>query len=146
MFGNLCLAAETLPADLRRAVTGKKVVNAYGHGGYGIQTRAENDPRAATRRFAHPILPRHPETKREILYVNRLMSVAIEGLPEDESDALLFKLFDHAENPEFRFTHRWKKGDVLLWDNRCTIHARTDFDKTQTRHLRRFSIRGDVVA
>ena len=145
MFGNLYQAWETLPDDLRRAVEGRKVVNAYGHGGYGIQTRDANDPRAATRSHAHPIVATHPDTGRKLLYVNRLMSLRVEGLPEDESDELLFRLFDHAENPEFRFTHKWKQGDLLLWDNRCTIHARADFDKTQTRHLRRFSIRGDAV-
>lgn len=146
LFGNLYLAYETLPEKLRQTVEGRRAWNVYGHGGYGIQTRNANDPGAAARRHLHPIVCTHPETGRKLLYVNRLMTAAIDGLPPDESDDILFRLFDHQEKPEFRYTHKWKAGDLLLWDNRCTIHARTDFDPRQARHLRRFSIRGHELS
>ena len=142
MFGNLYLAWETLPGELKRAVEGRKALNAYGHGGYGIQTRSANDPAAATRAHAHPIVCRHRDTGRQLLFINRLMTIRIEELPESESNDILFRLFDYQEKPEFRYTHKWRAGDLLLWDNHCTVHARTDFDPAQTRHLRRFSIKG----
>ena len=142
MFGNLYLAYETLPDDLRRAVEGRRALNAYGHGGYGIQTRSANDIAAATRKHFHPIVCTHPDSGRKMLYVNRLMTAWIEGLPEDESEDLLFRLFEHQEQEAFRYTHKWRQADLLLWDNRCTIHARTDFNSSKTRHLRRFSIQG----
>jgi taurine dioxygenase len=142
MFGNLYLAYDTLAPDLRRAVEGRRAWNVYGHSGYGIQTRTANDPKAAQRRQLHPVVCTHPKTGRKVLYVNRLMTAKIDGLPDNESDDILLRLFDHQEKPEFRYTHKWRAGDLLLWDNRCTIHARTDFDPAQTRHLRRFSVRG----
>ena len=84
----------------------------------------------------------HPESGRTALYVNRLMTDRIEGLPADEGRALLDMLFDQVEKPDFIYTHKWRVGDVLLWDNRCTVHARTDFDPNQRRHMRRFTIQG----
>jgi taurine dioxygenase len=90
----------------------------------------------------HDVVTLHPDTRKPLLYVNRLMTKRIEGIDEAESAALLDRLFDHAERPEFIYTHKWRPGDVLLWDNCCTIHARTDFDPAEQRHLRRFTIRG----
>lgn len=145
MFCNLYLAYETLPQDLRKAIEGRRAINAYGHGGYGIQTRSANDIAAATRKHSHPIVCTHPDSGRKMLFVNRLMTAAIEGLSPDESDDVLFRLFDHQEQEAFRYTHKWRASDLLLWDNRCTVHARTDFDPAQTRHLRRFSIQGHAM-
>jgi taurine dioxygenase len=61
-------------------------------------------------------------------------------MDEAESEALLLRLFDHQERAELLYVHRWRVGDLLLWDNRCTIHARTDFDPAERRHLRRFTL------
>ncbi len=141
LFGNLCLAWDTLPDDLRKAVAGRKVLNIFNHNGYGTQSRTANDVKSASYRTLHPIVRKHPSSGREFLYVNRLMSACIEGLSESESEDILFRLFDHQEKNEFIYTHVWRRYDLLLWDNRCCIHARTDFDKNETRHLRRFSIR-----
>jgi len=145
LFGNLCLAWDTLPKELKRAVAGLKVLNIFNHNGYGTQSRIANDVESASYRTLHPIVRKHPMSGREFLYVNRLMSACIEGLPESESDDILFKLFDHQEKPEFVYKHKWRRYDLLLWDNRCCIHARTDFDKNETRHLRRFSIRDSAA-
>lgn len=143
MFGNLYLAWETLAPEFKRIVAGRNAVHVFDHGTYGTQTRDANTaapPNA--QRYAHPIVRTHPATGRKLLYVNRLMTERIEGLPADESNDVLMKLFDHQERPELLYTHIWQRGDLLLWDNRCTIHARTDFDSSKPRHLRRFTIRG----
>jgi taurine dioxygenase len=95
-------------------------------------------------RGAHPIFRTHDETGRKAIYVNRLMTRRIEGLPEAESDALLEALFDHSEKPEFVYRHVWKVGDLLLWDNRCSTHARDDFPSDQRRLMLRTTVQGTV--
>ena len=85
----------------------------------------------------------HPATGRKALYVNRLMTVRIEGLPAPESDELLDLLFDHQERREFVYEHVWRPGDLLMWDNRCTLHARTDFSPHERRLMRRVTILGE---
>jgi taurine dioxygenase len=91
----------------------------------------------------HPVVRTHDDTKRKSLYVNRLMSVRIEGMPEAESDELLNFLFDHSEKPEFVYTHVWRKGDLIVWDNRNSSHARTDFPADQRRLLLRTTVKGN---
>ena len=93
---------------------------------------------------AHPVVRTHPATGRKSLYVNRLMTHHIEGLPVDESRDLLQVLFETLERSEFVYEHRWQVGDVLLWDNRCTTHARRDFDPNERRWMRRVTIKGDI--
>ncbi len=72
------------------------------------------------------------------------MTVTIEEMPFEDSNTLLAELFAHQEKPEFVYEHVWRKGDLVLWDNRCTLHARTDFDPGERRLLRRIAIQGDV--
>ena len=141
LFLNLHQAYETLPDDLKRRIAGKKALNVYS---YGAMSRDGNaaDP-AAVQQFAHPIARTHPETGRTALYVNRLMSWRIEGMEEAESRSLLTALFDHIEQRRFVYQHRWRVGDLLLWDNRCTLHARTDFSPDERRLLRRVVLTGD---
>ena len=91
----------------------------------------------------HPVVRTHPATGRKALYVNRLMTVRIEGLSEPESNELLATLFDHQERHEFIYEHVWRPGDLLMWDNRCTLHARTDFNPNERRLMRRVTILGE---
>ena len=91
----------------------------------------------------HPVVRTHPATGRKALYVNRLMTVRIEGLPAQESDELLDLLFDHQERREFIYEHVWRPGDLLMWDNRCALHARTDFSPSERRLMRRVTILGE---
>ena len=91
----------------------------------------------------HPIVRTHPATGRKALYVNRLMTVAIEGLSDDEGEEVLNTLFAHQEQRTFVYEHVWRPNDVLLWDNRCTLHARTDFSDKERRLMRRVAIKGE---
>ena len=102
--------------------------------------RAYDNARAS---YWHPAVRTHPATGRKALYVNRLMTREIEGLPREESDAILQTLFDHQEQPHFVYEHVWRPGDILMWDNRCTLHARTDFSAGERRLLRRVTILGE---
>jgi taurine dioxygenase len=92
----------------------------------------------------HPVVRTIPETGRKALYVCRLMTDRIMELAEKESRALLAELFDHVERPEFSYEHEWRTGDVLIWDNRCVIHARNDFDKRERRLLKRVTVGDDL--
>ena len=73
------------------------------------------------------------------------MTIGIEGMDDGEAMPLLDYLFDHSEKPEFVYSHEWKVGDLLLWDNRCSTHARTDFPSTERRLMLRTTVRGEVI-
>lgn len=141
LFANAYMAYETLPADIKHRIEGRKALNAYDYGTAATIRKAEVPAGAPS--FAHPVVRTHPATGRKALYVNRLMTRRIEGLPADESEALLNLLFDHQEQPQFIYEHVWRVGDILMWDNRCTLHARTDFSADERRLLRRVTILGE---
>lgn len=71
------------------------------------------------------------------------MTVRIEDMPEQESTELLDFLFDRQEQRQFVHEHVWRGGDILMWDNRCTLHARTDFSAGERRLMRRVTILGE---
>ena len=87
----------------------------------------------------------HPDSGRKTLFVDRLMTARIEGMSEEESEATLQQLYDIGERREFIYEHVWQLGDFLMWDNRCTIHARTDFPKGERRLLRRCCVEGEPL-
>lgn len=143
LFANMYEAYETLPEKVRRRIDGRKALHVYDYDANPtIRGEARNDAPS----YAHPVVRTHPITGRKALYVNRLMTVRIEGLPADESQELLDLLFEHIERPEFRYAHVWRNGDVLIWDNRCTVHARTDFDPNERRLMRRITLKSEAVA
>lgn len=142
LFANSYAAYETLPEDMRRRLAGLQALNVYDYG-LNPTKRGVVDVNAPS--WVHPVVRTHPVTKRKSLYINRLMTARIEGLPGEESDALLSMLFDHQEKPEFIYAHAWRPGDVLIWDNRCALHARTDFDPAERRHMRRITLPVEAV-
>jgi len=141
LFANAYLAYETLPADIKRRIDGRKAVNAYDYD--NAATFRGTRIRDGVPHYTHPVVRTHPATGRKALYVNRLMTLAIEGLPEAESAELLDLLFDHQEQRRFVYEHIWRVGDILMWDNRCTLHARTDFSPAERRLMRRITILGE---
>lgn len=141
LFANAYLAYETLPADIKRRIEGRKALNAYDYDTAATIRKSEVPPGAPC--YAHPVVRTHPATGRKALYVNRLMTRRIEGLDPAESEEVLTVLFDHQEQPQFIYEHVWRPGDILMWDNRCTLHARTDFSPGERRLLRRVTILGE---
>ena len=139
LFANLAAAHEALDEATRERIAGLRVRNMYGYDDtFRDETTDENDPNSSS--ATHDLVRTHPETGRKALYLNRLMTRRVIGLDRGESDALLARLFDHAERPEFVYAHKWAVGDVLIWDNRCLNHARTDFPRDEDRLLRRYTI------
>lgn len=141
LFANAYTAYESLPDSIKRRIDGRLALNAYDYDSAATK-RGENVSESAPC-HVHPVVRTHPATGRKALYVNRLMTRRIEGLPPEESNELLKLLFDHQERPEFIYVHVWRPGDLLMWDNRCTLHARTDFSADERRLLRRVTILGE---
>jgi taurine dioxygenase len=142
LFANMYKAYDTLPSELKQKLDGMKAENVYDYQADTLMQRGSKI-REGVKHHAHPVFRTHPVTRRKALYVNRLMTDHIVGLPAHESDAVLNRLFDHLESPQFVYAHRWRVGDLILWDNRCTQHARTDFDASERRKLRRITVRGE---
>jgi len=143
LFANMYKAYETLPDDLKAKIAGRKALHIHEYkrtAKVDLSKDFSNSPH-----YFHPVVATHPETGRKTLFVDRLMTARIEGLADDESAEVLGRLFDHAERPEMIYAHKWRPGDVVMWDNRCVTHGRTDFPHQEERILRRCTIEGDPI-
>ena len=143
MFSNMYKAYEAVPPALKEKLKGKKALHIHEYN-RAKQANHSGDISAIPHYF-HPVFITHPDTGRKTLFVDRLMTTRIEGMSAEESDAILQQLYDIGERREFIFEHVWKLGDFLMWDNRCTIHARTDFPKEERRLLRRCTVEGEPL-
>jgi taurine dioxygenase len=143
-FVNMYTAYEKLPEEIKRKIAGRKALHVHEY------KRAERVDTSAdvsdAPHWAHPIAVTHPETGRKSLFVDRLMTFRIEGMSHEESEALLNTLFEHSENPEFIYEHEWRLKDLIMWDNRCTIHGRTWFPEHENRLLRRCTVEGGPLS
>jgi len=139
LFADGYAAYETLPDEVRLPLEDR---TAFHHYNYGSTHRGDDKGTPAFSESTHPVFRTNTETGRKAIYVNRLMTENVVDMPQGESDALLRQVFDHSEKPEFVYEHVWRKGDVLLWDNRCSMHARTDFPETERRLMWRTTIKG----
>jgi len=147
IFANMYMAYESLDNEIKSKINGLKAVNSYEPGSSAptIISRKNTNRSNETKSYAHPMICTHPVTKKKALYVNRLMTESIVGLSAQESDDLLNLLFDHQENKKFLYEHIWSLGDLLIWDNRCVLHARSNFDASELRKLRRITVKGDII-
>jgi taurine dioxygenase len=139
LFASAVAAAAGLPGDLRAEIAGRRALHVYdGHRTDRPSGRVGDGEQACR----HPCLVAHPATGTPVLYVNRLMTVAIEGLDRARSESVLTRLFAALDAPGLRYVHRWAPGDFVIWDNVATQHARSDFPPTTRRVLRRIAIAG----
>ena len=138
LFANMYQAYDRIPADLKAKLAGRKVLHAY-----DFATTEGVDIDQGLDDIQHcwqPIFVTHPSTGRTALYVSRLMSALIEGLDRTESDAILQELFVITEDPAIVYEHVWKRGDLVVVDNRCCLHARREFPTDQLRLLQRCTV------
>lgn len=133
---------ETLPDDIKRKLDGRVAMNVYDYQSNNRYMKSEERTKEAPS-AVHPVVRTHPETGRKSLFINRLMTDYILDMDVTESTELLEYLFDHIEQDQFIYDHKWIPGDLSIWDNRCTLHARTDFDLSERRLLRRYAVEGD---
>jgi len=145
LFANMYLAYEALSDGMKKMIAGLHGIHQSGtrklaNDNTGIARQAEqkkiNPP------VAQPVVRVHPETGRKALYIGEKVS-RFEGMTEEESKPLIGYLVGHATRPEFVYRHQWCKNDIVVWDNRCTMHqALGDFDETQLRHMERTTVLG----
>ncbi|MGE4218447.1 MAG: TauD/TfdA dioxygenase family protein [Alphaproteobacteria bacterium] len=147
-FANLHLAYEALPEGMRRRIERLRAVHSW------AQSRLNSGSRPATEEeqrlappVAHPLVRTHPETGRKGLYLGN-HTAHIEGMPEAEGRALLKDLLEHTVQPRFVYRHRWRPGDLVMWDNRSLLHrASDDYDmEREIRLLHRTVVQGTVPA
>src|SRR6266849_2647684 len=131
MFSNMYKAYEAVPGPLKEKLRGKRALHIHEYN--RARQASHSGDISNIPHYFHPMFVTHPDTGRKTLFVDRLMTVRIEGESEGESAAILDELYEIGERREFIFEHVWKLGDFLMWDNRCTIHARTDFPKHERR-------------
>jgi taurine dioxygenase len=136
-------AYEKIPAYLKLQLRGHTVLHVYNF--HMTKTEDVDGDLTGIHHGSQPVFIRHPETGRTALYVNRLMSASINGIPRDESDEILEELCDIAEAPDNVYEHRWTAGELMMWDNFCSCHARTDFPATERRLLRRCTLLGQEM-
>lgn len=142
-FCNMVRAYECLPEPLKcraRTLTVKHDAT-YNSGGYVRQGLTATDDPLASPGVYHPLAPVHPETGRRVLYLGRRRNAHIGGFSVADSDALLDELWALATCDEFVWGHEWRQGDVVLWDNRSTMHRRDGFDPALRRILHRTQIK-----
>jgi taurine dioxygenase len=145
-FTSMYRAYEALPDALKRRLSGRRVKHdgTYNSGGYVRQgVTATDDPREAPGMY-HPIVCTHPETGRKGLYLGRRRNAYVEGMGLAESEALLDEVWDYATRDELTWYNRWRVGDVVLWDNRCTMHRRDPFDAATRRIMHRTQMKGEA--
>lgn len=140
-FANMYKAYDAVPKALKTLLADKTALHVYDY-----EMRARFDIETGLDSVSHysqPVFIRHPDTGRTALYVNPLMTARINGLPDDESKAVLAELFAIGQDPTVIYEHVWTPGDFVMWDNLCSMHARTDFPSEERRHLRRCVIEGE---
>ncbi len=144
-FTNMYHAYDALPDALKQRVAGRRVKHdgTYNSGGYVRQgVTPTDDPREAPGMY-HPLVCTHPETGRQCLYLGRRRNAYIEGLALAESEALLDEVWRYATRDELSWYNTWRVGDVVLWDNRCTMHRRDPFDASSRRVMHRTQMKGE---
>jgi taurine dioxygenase len=146
-LANMYKAYETLPADLKRRVVGRIAVHDATYTSAGEVRKkyaafvGTTDPEKAPG-ARHPLVRVHPATGRKALYLGRRSGASgVLGEPDSE---LWDALWEHCSNPALSWAHHWAIGDLLIWDNRCTMHYRESFDNAERRMMHRTQTRGDA--
>jgi taurine dioxygenase len=141
-------AYEALDDETKKSIEG---LNAIHNFRYRYMKMAEGGKRPAPtseqlalwKDTVHPIVLTHPESGRKALFVNEGFTVSVNGLEPAESEALLARLYAHCIQPEFIYAHKWQADDIVMWDNRCTMHCATPYDfSAYERTMHRTTIKG----
>jgi taurine dioxygenase len=136
---------EALSKPLKDRIAGIKIKHdgTYNSGGYVRQGVTPTDDPRSSPGAVHPLVCTHPNTGRRMLYLGRRRNAYLVGLELAESEALLDELWSYVDRPEFAWEHIWRVGDLVLWDNRCTVHRRDAFDPGSRRIMHRTQVKGD---
>jgi taurine dioxygenase len=149
-FNNQYQAYAELPEDLKQAIEGRSQVHDSSRNSAGVLRPGVRLPTTPeeVQGPVHPLVRVHPVTGKRALYLGRRRvwpSNYIVGMPNAQSEALLDRLWAHATQPKYAWTHTWRVGDIVLWDNRCCMHYRTEIDTAHRRVMHRTTIKGEPV-
>ena len=149
LFANQYAAWDALPETMKALLQRHQGVHSarrgysrqgrYGAGDEGRSMAIRYDDSAMATQL-HPLARRHPETGRVALFLSPGYTIGIDGLPDDEAQALLLELYEHQGRPEFVYSQRWSTGMLVQWDNRCLVHAATAGYQGHRRLLHRVTI------
>jgi taurine dioxygenase len=145
-FCSMYAIYEALPGKLKERIANLKIKHdgTYNSGGYVRQGVTAIDDPLTSPGAVHPLVCTHPNTGRRMLYLGRRRNACLIGLPLAESEALLDELWAFVDRPEFTWEHVWRVGDLVMWDNRCTMHRRDAFDPNSRRIMHRTQVKGDA--
>jgi len=145
-FVNMYSGYEALPPSMKKRTEGLLIKHdgTYNSGGYVRQGVTAVDDPLTSPGAVHPLVVTHPETKRRALYLGRRRNAYIVGWTLADSEALLDELWSYATRDEYTWYNSWRAGDLVLWDNRCTMHRREAFDDKTRRIMHRTQIKGET--
>jgi alpha-ketoglutarate-dependent taurine dioxygenase len=144
-FANTAIGYAALDESAKRRIEGLRVVFYWGAGARKPEVSPHSPPLPEHPPVDHPLVRTHPETARKALYLGNHASHIL-GMPEAEGRALLEELLEHTTKPQFVYAHRWRIGDLVMWDNRCLLHrAVANYEMGRYRRvLHRSVVRGTV--
>jgi taurine dioxygenase len=146
-FADMAAAYDALPAKTRDHIDGRLAIHIYqsSHSARKLMALSDANRERVPNAVLHPVARTHPESGRKSIYINPIRIEGILGMDHREALPLLDELLDHATQERFQYRHRWKPGDLVIWDNRRLLHkANGDYDMSQTRYLYRVMLQGDV--
>ena len=145
-FCSMYAIYEALPAALKARIASLKIKHdgTYNSGGYVRQGVTATDDPLTSPGAVHPLVCGHPDSGRRMLYLGRRRNAYLTGLTLAESEALLDELWEFVDRSEFAWEHVWRVGDLVLWDNRCTMHRRDAFDPNSRRIMHRTQVKGEA--
>jgi taurine dioxygenase len=144
-FYNMHLAQETLDQATKQRIGALQLIT------YNPFLRGPDDPRPRYRpedkplispTFPHPLVRTHPESGKKTLFLGYATEVEVVGVSRAEGSELVEQLREHFHQERFRYRHRWSVGDIVHWDNQATLHARSAFDPSARRVMKRISLAG----
>lgn len=147
LYADMTAAYEALDDETKGQIDGTIGIHTYRNRHLamveaGVRPAQTEEQMAKWADVEHPVVRTHPETGRKALYINEGFTNAIKGLAEDEGRQLLDRLCAHATEDRFVYRHQWQPCDVVMWDNRCTMHRATTYDLSYERSMHRITIRG----
>ncbi len=145
LFANTAMAYDALSPGMQKLIA--HLHGIHFSGGRKLDSTAADQAHVAEQKkisppVAHPVVRVHPETGRKAIYLGEKVK-RFDGMTEDESKPLIEYLNCHSTKPEFVYRHQWRENDIVMWDNRCTLHmALGDFDQNERRHMERTTVVG----
>lgn len=144
-FMNMYKVYDAIPADLKEKIATLSIKHDRSYTAVGELRYGFNDVTDVTTcpGSIHPIIQQHPVTRKSFLYLGRRLNAYVAGYSVADSEALLNELWKYTQAPELSWTQQWAVGDILIWDNRCTMHRRDSFDENTRRVMWRTQVQSN---